>query len=433
MENILDLALKQAQEAEIFSVVDEEIPVEFESNRLKTIESKQSTVIALRVIKNGRIGYAVTTDVDQGEKLVQMAVEAAEFGMQAKYSLPPAQKYLPVKTYDPEIERVTIEQMVNLGQTMVDALTSTNNEILCDAGVSRHSSSVTIINSNGLRANCNSSLFSLGIGGNLIRGTDMLFVGDGQSSSRPILDPEEVIVSVLRQLEWAKEQSSIKTKTLPVIFTPHGVESALVAPLASAFNGKMVLEGASPLQNKLEEQVFDSSFNLIDDATQDYQASSAPFDDEGIAIRATPLVNQGIVSNFYYDLHTAALAGAKSTGNGNRSGGSLPGPGINALTIKPGNVSFEDMLADIKEGILIEHLMGAGQGNILGGEFSGNVLLGYKIENGKIAGRVKDTMVYGNVYELLNGLAAIGSDARWVSSSLYTPSIYCHGISVSSK
>lgn len=433
MEHILKLALTKAEEAEVFNLTDEEIPVEFESNRLKNIQSKQSTVIALRIIKNGRIGYAVTTDIEDSEKLVDMAVETAEFGMQAKYSLPPVQDYLPVQTYDPEIEGVTIEKMANLGQEMVDAVTKASPEIICDAGVSRHSASVTILNSNGLEAKCRSSLFGLGIGGTLVRGTDMLFVGDGQSSSRPILKTEEIIQNVLCQLEWAKEQAVIETKTMPVVFTPHGVESALIAPLASAFNGKMVLEGASPLKDKLGEQIFDSSFSLIDDATRDYQASSAPFDDEGIATRVTPLVNQGVAANFYYDLHTAALASTQSTGNGNRSGGSLPGPGINALIIEPGKVTFEEMLADIKEGILVEHLMGAGQGNILGGEFSGNVLLGYKIENGKITGRVKNTMVYGNVYELLKNLTAIGSDSRWVSGSLNTPSIYCHSIAVSSK
>jgi PmbA protein len=51
--------------------------------------------------------------------------------------------------------------------------------------------------------------------------------------------------------------------------------------------------------------------------------------------------------------------------------------------------------------------MGAEQGNILGGDFSGNVLLGYKVENGKIVGRVKDTMVSGNIYQLLKHLPAV--------------------------
>jgi PmbA protein len=77
--------------------------------------------------------------------------------------------------------------------------------------------------------------------------------------------------------------------------------------------------------------------------------------------------------------------------------------------------------------------MGAAQGNILGGDFSGNVLLGYKVESGKIVGRVKDTMVSGNVYQVLKGIIAIGSDARWVGSSVSTPSLYCPSVSVARK
>ena len=434
MERILELALRQAQAAEVFTVNDEEIPVEFEAGKLKHIQSKQSTVIALRIIKNGRIGYGVTTELDEIQKLVDMAVETAEFGMEAPFDLPSAQEYTAVKSYDPAIEHVTIEQMVSLGQKMIDAVTSFNPEVLCDAGASRQTGTVSIINSSGLRAECRSSLFSLGLGGNLIRGTDMLFVGDGQSSSCPIASPDEVINNVLRQLEWAKDQAPVNTKSMPVIFTPMGVESALIAPIISAFNGKMVLEGASPLKDKLGSQVFHESLNINDDSTMDYQPASSPFDDEGVATRSTPLVAGGVAMNFYYDLYTAALAGTSSTGNANRSGGGLPSPGINALTIKPGHTSLEDMIADIKEGLLIEHVMGAGQGNILGGEFSGNVLLGYKIENGKIQGRIKNTMVYGNIYKLLGDhMAAIGSDGRWVGGSLYTPSLYCHEIAVSAK
>ncbi|MBN1369020.1 MAG: TldD/PmbA family protein [Dehalococcoidaceae bacterium] len=433
MEHILKLALERAEAAEVFSVTDEEIPVEFEANRLKHIQAKQSSIVALRIIKDGRIGYAVSTDSDEPEGLVSMAVETAQFGMQAKYELPGPQHYLPVQTYDPAVELVSLEEMVKLSQEMVDAAVKANPEILCDAGAGKHTASISIINSNGLEAHCRSSLFTLGLGGSVIRGTDMLFVGDSLYSSRPVVDAGPVISNVKRQLEWAGSQAKISSKSMPVIFTPHGVENALIAPLASAFSGKMVLEGASPLKNRLGQQVFDPVLNIEDDATMNYQAASSPFDDEGIAIRVTPLIRAGVVENFYYDLYTAALAGASSTGNGNRSGGGLPGPGVNALVVKPGDTSFEEMLADIKEGLIIEHLMGADQGNILGGEFSGNVLLGYKIENGKIAGRVKNTMVHGNVYDLLNDLAAIGNDARWVGGSLYTPSIYCRSIAVAAE
>ena len=91
------------------------------------------------------------------------------------------------------------------------------------------------------------------------------------------------------------------------------------------------------------------------------------------------------------------------------------------------------MVSDIKEGLVVEQLMGATQGNVLGGDFSGNVLLGYKIENGKIVGRVKDTMVSGNIYKLFKDIAAIGSESRWEGSFLNTPPLYLNNVSVASK
>ncbi len=147
---------------------------------------------------------------------------------------------------------------------------------------------------------------------------------------------------------------------------------------------------------------------------------------------APPLLREGAVANFLYDLQTAALAGTRSTGNGSRNGG-LPTPSPTTLTIAPGKTSFDEMLGDIKEGLVIEHLMGAEQGNILGGDFSGNVLLGYKVENGKIVGRVKDTMVSGNIYQVLKEVTAIGSKPEWVGGFVLTPHIYCPRLSVASK
>jgi PmbA protein len=111
----------------------------------------------------------------------------------------------------------------------------------------------------------------------------------------------------------------------------------------------------------------------------------------------------------------------------------LPSPAASALVISPGTVTFNEMVKDIKEGLVVEQLMGAEQGNILGGDFSGNVLLGYKVESGELVGRVKDTMVSGNVYKILKDIAAIGSETRWVGGFCQTPPFYCKGLSVSSK
>jgi PmbA protein len=201
----------------------------------------------------------------------------------------------------------------------------------------------------------------------------------------------------------------------------------------AAFNGKTVLDGASPIGNRLGQPVFDEKLWLRDDPTIAFYPQSRPCDDEGTPSQSTILIKQGTITCFLYDLQTAAQAHTRSTSNCSRSHSGLPSPSPSAFIIDPGSVDFDEMVNDIKEGLIIEQLIGATQGNILGGDFSGNVLLGYKIENGKIIGRVKDTMVSGNIYQLLKRDVTIGSEAKWVGSCLKIPHLYLSGVSVTSK
>jgi PmbA protein len=432
LEKILALAKKVAEEAEVYMVSSEETPVQFESNRLKNTQYKQSQTVALRVIKNGKTGYATSTSMENARQLVDDAIATAEFGTKAEFQFPALQEYPQVAVYDPAVEKVTLEQMTQLGEELIARITDYSPEILCEAGVTKANFELNIINSRGGQANFRQSVFGIGIEGQLIRGTDMLFVGDHDGSCHPILKTDEIVRVTLRQLELAKRLAKVSTKPMPVIFAPDGVISSLVLPLISAFNGKTVLEGASPIGDKLGETVFDKNLTISDDPTIPYRTGSRSCDDEAVPCHRTPLITNGVVSNFLYDLQTAAKAKKKSTGNGHRQGG-LPTPSPHAFVISPGKSGFDEMVKSIDEGLIVEQLLGAGQGNTLGGDFSGNILLGFKIEKGEIVGRVKDTMISGNVYQLLKAITAIGNDSKWAGGFLFTPSICCSNVSVASR
>ena len=433
MENILTQAAGVAEAAEVFKVASEETQVQFETNRLKHLQTKQQTTVALRIVRQGKIGYATTTDLGDRQGLVNNAAETAQFGLPVKLQLPALRSYPQVEIFDSKVESVANEDMIGLGEELISAVTGHTPDIICEAGVAKGMVSVSIMNSGGGQAHYRKSFFSLGVEGTLINGTDMLFVGESESSCHPVLQSRPVSDVVLRQLELAKNRASVPSRSMPVIFTPDGVASALVLPLMVAFNGKMVLEGASPVGDKTGHSVFDRKLWLWDDPTVAYRPGSRPCDDEGVPSQRTPLIEEGKVAAFLYDLLTAARANTDSTGNGGRSHGGLPTPTPSAFVIAAGNTTFDEMVQDMKEGLVIEQLMGAEQGNILGGDFSGNVLLGYKVENGKIVGRVKDTMVSGNIYQALKNITAIGSEAKWVGSFLQTPHLYCPGLSVASK
>jgi PmbA protein len=433
LEDIIERAKKVAEEVEIFLVSSKETPVGFEANRLKMLETSESTSVTLRIVKDGKIGFATTTRLDDPQALVDMAAETAQFGALAKFTLPTEQAYPQIEVYDPDVESVAIDDMVEMGNSLIDRVLSHTPELVCEAGVTKSEGTVHILNSRGGEASYRKSYFSVGIEGSLIRDTDMLFVGESDSSCHPIMDILGIADAVIEQLELAKRPASVVTGKFPAVLTSKGVRSALLTPLALAVNGKMVTEGASPLVGKQGELLFDDKLTLWDDAAINYRPASRPCDDEGIPSQRTTLVERGVVANFLYDLQTAAIAGAKSTGSGNRARGGLPTPSVSALVIEEGDTLFTEMVRDIKEGLVIEWLIGAEQGNVLGGEFSGNVLLGYKVENGEIVGRVKDTMVSGNIYDVLKGLVVIGSEAKWVGGSLRTPPIYLPSLSVATK
>jgi PmbA protein len=262
----------------------------------------------------------------------------------------------------------------------------------------------------------------------------MLFIGDWGASCSPTLDPKPVTRRPVEQLELAKHTVPAPQGEVPVIFTPHAI-AYLLMPLTSAVNGRTVLQGASPLQGKLGAQLLDPRFSLWDDPTVPLRPDSRSADDEGVPSRKTKLIERGVPQGFLYDLQTAGLAGAQTTGSASRGLSSLPAPSTSVIFIEKGDTPYARMIADIKDGLIIEQLLGAGQGNVVGGEIGGNVLLGYRIQNGQVTGRVKDTVVAGNVYTALSAgkLIALSDTQEWVSGSLLTPAIACMGLTVSAK
>ncbi len=431
---VLDAARKAgAQQAEAYQVANEETPVKFEANRLKELNSRHTAGVALRVIAGGRIGFASSTRPDDVADLVSAALETAPFGPEAYFDFPGQAEAPAVETFDSATESFAVNDMIEAGQSLIDAVRKVEPELQCDAQMRRLVGEVTLLNSNGANVSYRGSMLMAMLDGTLIRGTDMLFVGDVDATVSPDVDMARIERTVKWQLEHARNLATMRTADVPVIFTSSGVADGLLMPLTLAFSGRLVQQGQSPLADKLGDDAYDARLFVHDDATLAMRPASRPFDDEGVASRRTALIEGGTVRNFLYDLQTAGLAKAESTGSAERSLTSQPAISATSLIIGTGETPFEEMVAGVKEGLIVEDLMGAGQGNVMGGDFSGNVLLGYKIEDGEIVGRVKDTVVAGNVHEALAGVSAIGNEARWINGAIHTPPLLFERMAVSAK
>ena len=417
----------------MFHLQQVDTPVHFEANHVKSIETREITGVALRIIRDGRVGFSSTTDLSDLDALVDAAVETAPFGAEATLQFPGPAEYPEVPVYDAAVGQTPTEETVRVGQGVVDGIRAHSSDLLVEGGVSRSVQTLSLMNTRGGQFQYTKTTYGLGIEATLIRGTDMLFLFDSVSSCHPVEDGAELVSSILEQLQYAKETVSLSSGAMPVLFTPVAVRGVLLPSLLAGLNGKSVLQGTSPLAEKLGERIVDPRFTLIDDPTLPFVPGSRPSDDEGSPSRKLSLVDQGVAGSFLYDLQTAGQAGVSGTASAGRGLGSLPGPSTSVLTVQEGDASFDELLATMGDGLVVERLLGAGQSNILGGDFNANVLLGYKVEGGRIRGRVKDCMVSGNVYQALSSLVGIGSEARWVGGSLHAPPIACDGVSVATK
>ena len=407
VETIIQKAMEKADGAQAIMTTQETSAVDFENDKLKSAESSQRTNIRVKIIKDGKVGTSSTTDPADIEGVVSRALEAAEFGSQVHFELPGPGELNPVKIFDPELLPLQKPEMISMGQQMMDMIKAYNPEILAGAGVNRTITRIEFANSKGAVYTEEHTDFDVGAGGQWTRGTDILFAGHSVGQKKRKLDTEDVAARAIEYFRMAEKTVPVESKPMPVIFTPGGFIAVLLS-LTRALDGKNVFLGASPLRDKLGQQIAHPSFTLIDDPTVEYGPNTSAFDNEGVVRKVTPLIENGILRNFIYDLDTAGRAGEHPTGHGaNRS--------LTNLVMGPGDKSFEEMVASIEEGLMVHEFLGLGQGNPINGEFSVNVFLGYKIENGKVAGRVKDVMLAGNAYSALKDITAISKEREWVS------------------
>jgi PmbA protein len=407
VETIIQKAMEKADGAQAIMTTHETSAVDFENDRLKSAESSQRTNIHVKVIKDGKVGSSSTTDPADIEGVVSRALEAAEFGSKAHFELPGPGEVDPVKIFDPGLIPLQKPEMIQMGQAMMDMIKAYNPEILAGAGVTRTITRIEFANSRGAIYSEEHTDFDVGAGGQWTRGTDILFAGHSVGQKKRELDTEDVAARAIEYFRMAEKTVPVQSRPMPVIFTPYGLVAVLLS-LHLALDGKNVFLGSSPFRDKIGQLIAHPSFTLIDDPTLDYGPNSSAFDNEGVVRKPMPLIENGVLRNFRYDLDTAARAGTHPTGHGtNRS--------LTNLVVSPGDTSFEEMVAGVEEGLLVHDYLGLGQGNPINGEFSVNVFPGYKIENGKVTGRVKDVMLAGNAYAALKDITAISREREWVS------------------
>ncbi len=423
-EELLELAIKSgAEAAEVYQSRSLSRPVFFEANRLKQLETSQAEGTALRLWRNGRPGLTVAYGSVQAQAMVESALSLSELNQPEPVELGTKSQ----ASYPDLGEDVPIEVLVNWGSEAIALIRDAYPDVLCAAEWESDVETIRLVNTKGLDCYYTDTTLSCYVEAEWVRGDDFLSVADGQTQ-RGDLHPEKVANQILQRLIWAKENVPPPSGRVPILFTSKAADM-LWGTVQAALNSKRVLEKVSPWAERIGKLVIAPTLTLYQDPIAG--PYSCPFDDEGTPTQPLMFIENGVLQNFYSDRTTGHQLGIGSTGNGFRPGlGSYPTPGLFNFLIEPGSASLQDLIQQLDDGLIVDQMLGGGNG--ISGDFSINIDLGYRVQNGQVSGRVKDTMVAGNVYTALKQLVSLGSDADW-NGSCYTPSLIVDGLSTTGR
>lgn len=176
-----------------------------------------------------------------------------------------------------------------------------------------------------------------------------------------------------------------------------------------ACEADIVLQGGSVLGGKLNQKIASDIVNIVDDGTIKNSNGWLPFDDEGIETQRTILVENGVLKNYLHSRATAAIMGAKPTGNGRGQSPTYKTiPRMTTTVILPGKDKFDDMVSSIKDGYYLIDTYG-GQVDTTKGEFLFSAKYGYEIKNGQLGSLVKYPSLVGNIIDILPKISMIGN------------------------
>jgi len=420
-EEVLELAKKAgAEEAEVYQAFSQANPVYFEANRLKQLETNESEGIALRVWKNQAPGVSIAYGAVDAGKLVERALALCQFNPPETIELTPNHR----QVYPTQGKSISQESLIETGKNAIAHFRDFNSSVLCRTELDCEQHTTRLLNTKGTDCQYTDISLSAFFQVEWVRGEDFLGISDGTETS-DTLDLRTIQQRICQGIAWAQETISAPKQCVPIIFTPKA------APLfwetvISALNGKRVWEGSSPWGDRATEQVISDKITLWQDPTRNPE--QCPFDDEGMPTQQITLINEGRIETFYSDRAIGQILGSGSTGNGFRPNlGRYPTPSLINLIVAPGKGKLEDLIKELDEGLVIDQLLG--EDADLAGNFSANIELGYRVKKGEIIGRVKDTMVAGNIYTALNHLMTLGADVQ-INDSFVTPSVVVDGLSI---
>lgn len=401
-----------ADAAESFGISSITASAECRQQKTETLEHAQTTSVDLRVFCDSRPAIVSSSVLEKNalKELAERAVQMARVIPQDPYC-GLADASLQVKDF-PDLNmydatETTTRQLLDLALATEDAALSVTGVSMSDgAGASIDKSHIIMASTTGFHREYNRSSASFSVSviaadedGNKEMDYDYssaVYFSDLESAESIGKNAGERAVKRLRPRK-------LESQTMDVVFEPR-LARGLIGVLTGAINGSAIARETSFLKDCLHSQILPSELTLFENPHKKRGAASRPCDAEGLPCLPKALVENGILTTWLLDLHSARKLKMAPTGHASRGLGTAPHPSASNLSLTGGKVTPQELISGIKNGIYVTQLFGQGV-NMITGDYSRGAA-GFLIENGELSVPVSEITVAGNLKEMFKNMIA---------------------------
>lgn len=400
--------------------------------------SSNSSTFMARGLYNGKMG-SIVSDVynkDSAEQFVNAIIANASVieNDDPVFIFKGSEKYKKISTFNNELANISADLKLKKLFELEKKIKEIDSRVIEveTVGYEESSSSSLIMNSHGLKLSQKNNNFVY-YGGAVAKekeqvktGFDIFFDNDFNK-----FDVDKLANSIVKEATSKLGGSQCDSSTYKAVLSPDVVKSLLSAYISSAI-AEDVQKNSSLFVGKLNQKVASRKVT-VEDKPLAKTLFARSFDDEGVATINMPVIKNGVLLNYFYNLTTAAKDNVQSNGHGAVAGGSKVYTSTWYLEMKPGKKSQDELFKEINNGVYITEVQGLHAGlNPRSGNFSLQST-GFLVENGKLSHGLDIITVSGNLVDLFNDISEVGSDSKEFISGMKCPSVIVKKLKVSGK
>lgn len=419
-----------ADSCDAVAVTGVSLAVDVREGKVEETERAEGDDVTLRVFVGKRTAAVSANQLDDPGTLAERAVAMARVAPEDPYA-GLADEHLLVKNM-PGLELLDSREMT--ADALADIALEAETAGLEVAGVSKSGGAgaswrlagVVLATSHGFEGSYMTSRYGMSMTAVAGEGTSMErdYDFDSRTYFEDLDAPAEIGTRAGERAVRRLNPQKLSTRTTNVIYESRAARSIL-GHLTGAINGASIARKTSFLKDRMGEAIFAPGIQIVDDPFKRRGGATRPFDGEGTAASVLHMIEDGILQHWFLDGASARELGLEPNGRAHRSG-SGTSPGATNITLMPGELSLDTLMAEAGSGLLVSDLIGHGVNGITGDYSRGAA--GFWFENGEIVEPVSEITIAGNLNDMFRRLVP-GSDLDNRYSAA-TPSVMIEGMAL---